>query len=152
MCLIANEWRTLNANVLAIEDRAICVHFCPGAGEVHTQVSTWFDDDEVFRFIEDHLAFLARPSMRYYVKGKQLRHACPDRWQDQLLTIMGLGEKVRAIRHLLVSPAFAGDAERIAAFESAGHGSRATFYRWKKRLETAMKAIPPVPGSEGQSG
>lgn len=148
VCLIANEWRTLNANVLAIEDRAICVHFCPTAGEVHAYVGEWFDDEEVRTFIEEHLPVISRPSARHYVKGKQLRQACPDRWQDQLLTIMGLDERVRAIRHLLTSPAFSGDAERIAAFEAAGYGSRATFYRWKKRFDTTMNTTTVAPGSQ----
>ena len=134
VCLIVNEWRTVNANVQAIEDRAIIVHFTPSPGEVHAKVREWFDDEEVCRFIEEHLPFITRPSMRHYVKGKQLRKANPDRWREQLLTIMGLDEKVRAIQSLLTAPQFSSDAERVAAFEANGYGSRATYYRWKKRF------------------
>jgi hypothetical protein len=35
--LIANEWRTVNANVRALEDRAIILHFDPTNDEVHHQ-------------------------------------------------------------------------------------------------------------------
>lgn len=134
VCLIANEWRTLNANVQAIEDRAIIIHFAPSPGEVHVKVREWFDDDEVYQFIEEHLSFITRPSMRHYVKGKQLRQANSERWRTQLLAIMGVDEKVRVIQDLLTAPGFSSDAERIAAFEASGYGRRATFYRWKKRF------------------
>jgi hypothetical protein len=137
VCLIANEWRTLNANVLAIEDRAIVVHFVPSAGEVHAKVREWFDDEEVYLFIEEHLALIRRPSMRNYVKGKQLRQANPDKWREQLLSIMGLDEKVRALWDVFTAPGFANDAERVAAFEANGHGSRATYYRWKRQFGIA---------------
>lgn len=100
VCLIANEWRTLNANVQAIEDRAIIVHFAPSPGEVHVKVREWFDDDEVYQFIEEHLLFIPRPSMRYYVKGRQLRQANPERWRTQLLAVMGVDEKACSLpRH-----------------------------------------------------
>lgn len=36
--LIANEWRTINANVQALEDRAIIVHFEPDNAAVHQEV------------------------------------------------------------------------------------------------------------------
>ncbi|MCB9852833.1 MAG: hypothetical protein H6819_07035 [Phycisphaerales bacterium] len=134
VCLIANEWRTVNANVRAIEDRAILIHFKPSAGEVHVRVRDWFKDEEVYGFIEEHLPFITRHSMRHYVKGQQLRQACPDKWQEQLLTIMGLDKEVRVIGQLLRAPEYGNDAERIAVFEARGYGSRATFYRWKKKL------------------
>ncbi len=134
VCLIANEWNTANANVGAIEDRAIVVQFTPSVGEVHVKVREWFDDEEVYDFIEEHLPYITRPSMRHYLKGKELRQACPDRWKELLLTTMGLNEKIKAIRQLITVSDYANDAERVAAFEAGGFGSRATFYRWKKRF------------------
>jgi len=44
--LIANEWHTLNANVRALEDRAIIICFEPSNLEVHNKVAEWFDDQE----------------------------------------------------------------------------------------------------------
>lgn len=49
--LIANEWKGLNANVRALEDRAIILHFCPSNDEVHLKVREWFDDPEVYEFL-----------------------------------------------------------------------------------------------------
>jgi hypothetical protein len=49
--LIANEWRTVNPNVRALEDRAIVLHFDPSNAEVHRKVGEWFHDPEVFGFI-----------------------------------------------------------------------------------------------------
>ncbi len=40
--LVANEWKSLNPNVRALEDRAIILHFCPPNEEVHRQVGRWF--------------------------------------------------------------------------------------------------------------
>lgn len=134
VCLIANEWKTKNANVEAIEDRAIVVHFVPSAVEIHAKVADWFDDAEVYGFVGEFLSFIPRHSMRHYKKGLELRQASAETWKERLLEIMGVDEHVRAIVPLITSPDYASDAERIAAFEAAGHGSRATFYRWKKLL------------------
>jgi hypothetical protein len=49
--LIANEWKSLNANVRALEDRAIILHFCPSNEEVHRKVGGWFNDPEVYEFL-----------------------------------------------------------------------------------------------------
>ena len=134
VCLIANQWRTLNANVLAIEDRAIIVHFVPSVGEVHVKVREWFDDREVYDFIEDHLADVRQLSMRHYVKGEQLKKANPDKWQEQLLTIMGIDDQWRSFIRIVHDTQLASEAERVARFESEGLGDRATYYRWKKKL------------------
>ena len=58
--LIANEWRTRNPNVRALEDRAIILHFDPSNSEVHRRVGEWFQDYEVYRFI----AQICPPSRR----------------------------------------------------------------------------------------
>ena len=50
--LIANEWHTVNANVRALEDRAIILHFDPSNAEVHRRVGEWFQDPEVYEFIQ----------------------------------------------------------------------------------------------------
>jgi hypothetical protein len=137
VCLIANEWRTLNANVQAIEDRAIIASFQPSVGEVHVEVRQWFSDAEVYDFMEQHLPYITQPSMRYYVKGAQLRQACPDRWQEQLLTLMGVDEARRAIVGILSDATLHTEAARVAAFEAKGLGDRATYFRWKKKLQLA---------------
>jgi len=134
VCLIANEWQTKNANFQAIEDRAIVVHFVPSSVEIHAKVADWFDDPDVYGFVGEVLPFIPRHSMRHYEKGSQLRQALPNAWKGPLLQSMGVDDEVRALVLFITSPGYANDAERIAAFEAAGFGSRATFYRVKKRM------------------
>lgn len=137
VCLIANEWKTLNANIAAIEDRGIVIDFRPNAGEVHVRAKAWFDDAEVYDYIERHLGLIARPSMRHYVHGKCLREAHPDRWQLMLLELMGVDPRIRVLATLLDDARYRSQEERATAFESMGLGDRSTYYRWKKKLETA---------------
>jgi hypothetical protein len=73
--LIANEWKSLNPNVRALEDRAIILHFCPSNEEVHRKVGKWFDDSEVYDFLGRLLPVIPAVSMRHYCKGSQLRRA-----------------------------------------------------------------------------
>ena len=37
VAIIANQWKSLNADVTALEDRGHCLHFAPSALEVHRQ-------------------------------------------------------------------------------------------------------------------
>src|SRR4051812_7052765 len=62
--VIANEWKTLNANVAAVEDRGHAIAFEPPPGEVHGRVASWFWDSEIYYFIGERLGLVARPTMR----------------------------------------------------------------------------------------
>jgi hypothetical protein len=137
VCLIANEWKTLNANIQAIEDRGILVDFCPTVGEVHLRVRNWFEDQVVYDFMERHLGLITRPSMRHYIHGMSLRKARPDRWQSILLERMGVDERIRALVSLQDDIQYKTQEDRANAFVSMGLGDRSTFYRWKKKLEAA---------------
>src|SRR3954453_15270343 len=46
VAIIANDWRTLNKNVAALQDRGHVLLFQPTAAEVHAQAGKWFDDRE----------------------------------------------------------------------------------------------------------
>lgn len=134
VCLIANEWRTLNANVAAIEDRALVLHFCPSAGAVHGRVGEWFHDHDVYDFMADYLPLISEPSMRFYVKGSQLRRANPEHWRDLLLEMIGIEERDRFILKLLKDPTYPSEESRVHAFTENGFGDRATYYRRKRRI------------------
>ena len=86
--LIANEWRTVNASVRALEDRAIILHFDPPKTEVHRRVKKWFQDTEVYGFVEQNLPWVTDLSMRHYVKASQLRCAGLPDWRDSLLQMV----------------------------------------------------------------
>lgn len=53
--LIANEWRSLNCNVRALEDRTIILWFSPAAEEIHRRTAEWFDEPEIYHFIGSYL-------------------------------------------------------------------------------------------------
>ena len=79
---------------------------------------------------------IRQPSMRHYVKGEQLKKANPDRWQEQLLTIMGVDDQWYRFVRIVRDSRLASEAERVARFEAEGLGDRATYCRWKQKLPT----------------
>ena len=64
--IIANDWRTLDVNVTALEDRGHLLSFTPTPLEVHRHTAGWFWDQEVFDWIGANLHHIGRPSMRLY--------------------------------------------------------------------------------------
>ena len=82
--IIANDWRTLNVNVSAVEDRGHLLVFEPTALEVHLRTATWFWDQEVFDWIGTHLHLIERPSMRLYYAAWEQKQAGLE-WRENLL-------------------------------------------------------------------
>ena len=81
--IISNDWKTLNKNVAALQDRGHVLLFQPGAAEVHAQVKRWFDDDEIYQWFGANLHRVREPSMRHYVRARELKGAGMD-WTDVL--------------------------------------------------------------------
>jgi len=132
--LIANQWRTLNDNVRALEDRTIILWFEPAPLEIHTRVAEWFDDSEVYRFIGSYLPHIVQLSMRYYDKGKKLKQAGFLDWRKSLLQMM-LPDRVTAlVAGLQLDPRLTTDAQRVEQFNAETGMSRMTYYRFKRRL------------------
>ena len=132
--LIANEWRSLNGNVRALEDRAIILWFNPNAEEVHRQTSEWFDDPEVYRFIASYLPHVPELSMRYYDKGKRLRKAGFVDWRKSVLQMM-LGDRtVAVVAGLQMDPRLSSESQRVSQFIAETGLSRATYFRVKAKL------------------
>lgn len=151
LVIIANEWKTFNDNILAVEDRGYVLFFEPSAAEVHRRTATWFTDQEIFDFMGDHLHLITRPSMRHYVRALGLKNASMD-WRKALLSQWISGPDLLVAR-LLREP-FATEEDRARAFVNQGGGCRATFFNIKKRLEPAQEpprltlrnSTPPVAG------
>lgn len=132
--LIANEWRTLNANVRALEDRAIILWFSPTAAEIHRRAAEWFDDVEVFRFIGSYLPHIPHLSMRYYEKGKRLKEAGFLDWRKSLLQMMLPDRMIALVAGLQLDPRLSSDMERVEVFVAETGLSRSSYYRAKHRL------------------
>lgn len=136
--LIANEWKSLNPNVRALEDRAIILHFCPPSEEVHRKVGEWFDDPEVYDFIEKLMPMIPSMSMRHYCKGSQLRRAGLADWRTSLLQMVvpdGRAACVLAVQH---DPSLQSEEDRVVKFSAVTGASRATYFRVKARLAHAL--------------
>lgn len=129
--LIANEWRTANPNVRALEDRAIILHFHPSNAEVHRRVGEWFDDREVYAFLATVLHAIPALSMRHYCKGSQLRRAGLADWRTSLLQMAFPDPRVACVAALQHEPGLRSEHARIERFASITGCSRATYFRMK---------------------
>jgi hypothetical protein len=141
-CIIANDWKTLNENVAALEDRGHLLFFEPTALEVHRRTAEWFDDQEVFDFIAEHLHLIAKPSMRHYVNARELKRTEDPAidWREAMLN-RWLPPRRQLVARLKADPSFASEEERVQAFVNQKGGSRATYFRYAKTLEPP--AQPP---------
>ena len=134
VCLLANEWKTANDNVRAVEDRAILLRFAPNADELHSEVGRWYQNLTVYEFMGKHRCLIETPSIRHYIRGDQLYQANPNDWQSLLLESLGIDERLRTIVQLTDDSSIESEEGRARRFSSAGLGSRANYFRWKKRL------------------
>jgi hypothetical protein len=135
LCFIGNDWVRLSSGIAALEDRAIVVSFEPAAAEVHDRIGRegWFKDTEIFEFVDRHLHLIMRPSMRHYVKAKEMKVAHLD-WQQYLLTQWLADEKMVHAALLLADRTFASNRARANAFAARGWGSIASFYGKAREL------------------
>ncbi len=136
VCLIANDWNSVNRNVAALQDRGLVISFQPTVFEVHKELARagWFDDEEVFSFIGQHLFLVTEPSFRFYKIAQEHKKAGLD-WRSLILrTIESEADpELILVARLLADPKY--DAEpspktaRAKAFASCSGKSRATYYR-----------------------
>lgn len=148
VCVIANDLGRINENIQALLTRGLCLNFRPNAMEVHREVARggWFDDDEVFDFVGQHLWLHTTPNLRNYLIAKAHKLADLD-WRE--LTLRGLRDagdrKLVLLAELLADPSFdaanSPEDERAVAFAARGGGSRATYFRQKARLLNVRGAI-----------
>src|SRR5947209_8392246 len=129
--IIANDWKTLDRNVAALQDRGHVLFFEPGAAEVHRQAGTWFDDAEIYEWFAANLHRVREPSLRHYVRARELKAAKMD-WTE-VLASEAENPRARLAAELLASATYASTAARVQAFVEQGGGCRATFYNYRRR-------------------
>jgi hypothetical protein len=139
--LVGNAWKTLNADVAALEDRGHLLLFEPAPLEVHLQAARWFWDQEVFDFVADHLHLMAQHSLRTYCHAWELRQAGLD-WQQGVLSRCLKGTALEVAK-LKANGAFTSEAERVRAFVESGAGCRASYFRHAKKLQP-LAATPKI--------
>src|SRR5262249_10235392 len=125
VALIGNDWKTLNADVAALEDRGHVLLFEPTALEVHRQAAGWVWDQEIFDFVAAHLHLIVQHSLRTYHQAWELKQAGLD-WRQAVLSRFLTGAAL-AVARLKGTPSFTSEAARVRAFVQAGAGCRATY-------------------------
>jgi hypothetical protein len=141
VALIGNDWKTLNADVAALEDRGHVLLFEPTALEVHRQAATWFWDQDIFDFVAVHLHLIAQHSLRTYRQAWELKQSGLD-WRRAVLSRCLAGPALLVAR-LKADRSFPSEAARVRAFVAAGAGCRATYYHLARKLRAATPT-PPI--------
>jgi hypothetical protein len=131
--IIANQWKSLNVDVAALEDRGHLLHFAPAPIEVHHHAAQWFWDQAIFDFVAAHLYLMKSHSLRTYVLAWELKKAGLD-WQQGVLgrCLTGVAREVAKFK---ADPSFASEEDRVRAFVAAGGGCRATYFNHAKKLQ-----------------
>ena len=131
--IICNDWRTLNSNVSALQDRGHVLVFQPGAAEVHAQAGEWFRDKEpaIYEWFGQNLHRMREPSFRYYVR-RELKAAKMD-WTEVLAEDAD-DWRAQLVAEILCSPAYTTTMDRVRAFQQRHGGCRATFFNHVRRL------------------
>lgn len=130
--IISNDWRTLNRNVAAVEDRGHTLVFEPTALEVHHKTAEWFDDPEILDWFSRHLDRIDSPSMRLYYRARELKQSGLD-WK-MLLPLRTENPRKRIAIEVLSDESLTTAEERAAEFARRGGGCRATFFNYKRDL------------------
>lgn len=134
VCIIANDWKTLNAHTAAVQDRGHLLFFDPNSEEVHRKVAEWFWDQQVFDWFADHLHLIPELSMRHYIRAFELKLTGID-WVKTILSD-SIPEKALLVARIKGDERYKEERERVAAFREAGGGSQTTWYKWSKRIST----------------
>src|SRR6266446_6398681 len=137
--LIGNDWKTLNHDVAALEDRGHLLLFEPSPLEVHRQAARWFWDQEIFDFVADHLHLMAQHSLRTYFHAWELKQAGLN-WRQGVLGRCLTGAALEVAK-LKANPAFGSEDERVRTFVQSGAGCRASYFRHAQKLRPALR--PP---------
>ena len=112
--------------------------FEPSAAEVHAKVGTWFNDPEIYAWFAANLHRVREPSLRHYVRAKELKAAGMD-WTE-VLAAEAENKRARLAAELLASAVHGTTAERVKAFVVQGGGCRATFFNYRRRLDAGNRS------------
>jgi hypothetical protein len=134
--IICNDWKTLNRNIAALQDRGHVLLFQPSAAEVHQEAGRWFADQEIYQWFGEKLHRIREPSLRLYVRARELKAAGMD-WTG-ILAEEPQNPRARLAAEILGNQEFGSTKERVEAFVTRGGGSRATFFNYRRRLGAGL--------------
>src|SRR4051794_27794971 len=87
---------------------------------------------EIYGWFGANLHRVREPSLRHYVRAKELKTAKMD-WTE-VLASEAENRRARLAAELLASAAYGSTAERVQAFVEQGGGCRATCFNLRRRL------------------
>jgi hypothetical protein len=97
---------------------------------VHQKAGTWFEDEEIYGWFAQNLHRVREPSLRHYVRAKELKAAGMD-W-TAVLVAEEENPRARLVTEILANPTYDSTAARVQAFVQQGGGCRATFFNYRK--------------------
>jgi hypothetical protein len=132
--IICNDWKTLNSNVTALQDRGHVLVFQPSATEVHRKAGEWFQDREpdIYDWFGKNLHRMVAPSFRHYVRAGELK-AAGMVWTE-VLEPEEDNDRARLAAEILASDAYRTTMDKVRAFVQRGGGCRATYFNHVRRL------------------
>jgi hypothetical protein len=135
--IISNDWRTLNRNVAALQDRGHVLVFRPTAPEVHAKAQAWFRDPEILNWFAANLHRWPAPSLRHYVRAAELKRAGMD-W-SQVAPLTPENTRKRLVLELKADRSHATEESRVREFVRRQGGCRATYFNYVRRLHEAPR-------------
>jgi hypothetical protein len=116
----------------ALQDRGHVLLFEPSAAEVHRKAGAWFDDPVIYAWFAGNPHRVRDPSMRRYVRAKELKVAGMDR--TEILAAEAGNKRERLAAERLASLDHGSTAARVGAFVEQGGRCRATVFNDRRRL------------------
>jgi hypothetical protein len=140
--IICNDWKTLNQNVAALQDRGHVLVFQPSAAEVHAQAAEWFKDKEpeIYEWFGKNLHRMREPSFRHYVRARELKAAGMN-WTE-VLAEDAENRRAQLAVEILASGSYCNTMEMVRAFVQQGGGCRATFFNYRRKLGNGSAEKP----------
>ena len=128
--IVTNDWKTLNRNVAALQDRGHVICFRPSARDVHEKTREWFFDADLLAWFERQIPYIKEPSMRLYVRALELKRAGMD-WTE-VIPISPTNRRAKLVSELKADLSFSTEEARARAFQSRGGGCRATYFNYAR--------------------
>lgn len=132
--IISNDWRRLNDNVGALEDRGRILEFAPSKREIHSYAQTFFTDAEILSFVNIRLTEhrVKDLSLRDYLDAQDAKET-EDDWRYLLSEKWKLDESETIFKNLQ-GVRFTTEGDRAAEWQRLTGMSRGSYYNVRTRL------------------
>jgi len=127
--LLLNTLNPKDENIRAVMSRGHLINFSPPDTEILEYLRSWATDKEILNYIGNFAPFSKSLNLRTYVLALESKKSRLD-WRAEIVKGLNIDPRLVEIQRLLQK--YPSDKKRIEEFEKLGHGSRLTYYRYKK--------------------